>query len=116
MGAKLLRIWFEKIDGFIKIDDEIRYIVLFASDRYNAIYNRIKYLMSEKSGITDSINHNFARNKIDLYNSLIIEKILTFNNVIILTKSVVNKNKNNHYYNIFLEKGSCEDKSNTQYF
>ena len=33
-----------------------------------------------------------------------------------LIKSVVNKNKNNYYNNIFLENGSYEDKSNTQYF
>ena len=32
----------------------------------------------------------------------------TFYNVIILIKSVFNKNKNNYYCNIFLEKGSCE--------
>ena len=31
-------------------------------------------------------------------------------------KSVVNKNKNEDYYNIFLEKGSYKDKSNTEYF
>ena len=46
-------------------------------------------------------------------NSLPIEKILTFHNVVILIKSVVNENKN-HYYNIFLEKGSYKDKSNIQ--
>ena len=50
------------------------------------------------------------------YNSLPTEKILTFHNIIILIKSVVDKNKNNYYYNIFLEKGSYKDKSNTQYF
>ena len=92
------------------------YLVLFASERYNAIYNRIKYLISEKSGITDSINHNFARIRIDSFNYLPIEKIWTFQNIIILVKSVVNKNKNNYYCNMFLEKGSYEDKSNTQYF
>ena len=72
--------------------------------------------MLEKRGITDSINHNFARIRIDPYNSLPIEKILTFHNVIILIKSVISKNKNSYYYNIFLEKGSYENKSNTQYF
>ena len=54
-------------------------------------------IKSEKSGITDSINYNLARIKIDSYNSLPIEKILTFH-VIILIKSVVNKNKNGYYY------------------
>ena len=33
-----------------------------------------------------------------------------FHNVIILIKSVFNKNKNKYYYNIFLEKGSYKDK------
>ena len=70
----------------------------------------------KKIGVTFSINHNFARIRIDSYNSLPIEKILTFHNVIILIKSVVSKNKNSYYYNIFLEKGLFENKSNTQYF
>ena len=34
--------------------------------------------MSEKGGVNDSINHNFARIIIDSHNSLPIEKILTF--------------------------------------
>ena len=32
-----------------------------------------------------------------------------------LIKSLVNKDKNNYYYNIFLGKGSYKDKSNTEY-
>ena len=52
----------------------------------------------------------------DSYNSLPTEKILTFHNVTILIKSVANINKNNYYYNIFLEKGSYKDKSYTQFF
>ena len=53
--------------------------------------------------------------RIDSYNSLPREKILTFHNVIKLIKSVVNKDKNNYYCNIFLENGSNKE-SNTQYF
>ena len=41
---------------------------------------------------------------------------MTFQIVIILIKSVVNKNENNYYYNIFLEKGLYKDKSDTQHF
>ena len=33
---------------------------------------------------------------------------MTFHNVIILIKSVFNKDKNNYYFNIFLEKDSYE--------
>ena len=46
----------------------------------------------KKTGITDRINYNFAKIRIVSYNSLPIEKILTFHNVIILIKSVVNEN------------------------
>ena len=76
----------------------------------------INYLISEKSGFTYSINHNFARIRIDSYTFLPIEKMLTFHNIIIIIKPVVNKNKNNYFCDIFLEKGYHIDKSNTQYF
>ena len=104
MGTKPLRTRFNKIDGFIKIYVEIRYLILYDYKRYNAIYDRIKYLISEKSGIIDSNNNNFSRIRIDSYNSLT------------LIKSTVNKNKNEYYYNILLEKVPHKDKFNTQYF
>ena len=110
-----LRIRFDKIGAFIKIYDGMRYLVLL-SFLFDEICNRIKYLISEESGITDSINYNFANIRINLNNSLPIEEILTFHNVILLIKSVANENKNKYYYNIFSEKGSYKDKSNTQYF
>ena len=95
-----------------KIYDRIRYLVLFYYGWFDKTCDRIKYLRSEKSGTTDSINHNFGRIRIDSYNTLPIEKILTILDVIILIKSVANKNKKEYYYNIFLEKGSHKDKSN----
>ena len=64
----------------------------------------------------DSINHNFGKIRIDSSNSLPIEKILTFHNVIILIRSVINKYKNDYYFNIFSEKGSRKDKFNKEYF
>ena len=48
MGTKPLRIRFDDRDGFIKIYDGIRYSILFGSIPYDAIYNRIRYLISEK--------------------------------------------------------------------
>ena len=111
-----MRIRLNKIHGVIKIHDKIRHLVLFDYSYCDKICDKIKHLISEKSGITDRINHNFSRIRIDSYHSLPIEKILTFHNVIILLKSVVNKCKNNYYYNIFLEKGSYKDKSNIEYF
>ena len=60
---------------------------------FDKIRDKINYFISEKSGITD-INHNFRKIRIYSYSYLPIEKILTFCNVIILIKSVVNKNEN----------------------
>ena len=49
MGAKPLHIIFAGIDGFIKPYDGIRYLVLFGSELFDAIYNRTTYLISKKS-------------------------------------------------------------------
>ena len=93
MGAKPLLIRFNKTDGFIKLCNGIRKLEIFGYWLYDEIYNRIRYLISEKSGIAESINHIFAKTKVDTYNYLPIENILTFHNVIL---SVVNKNKNEY--------------------
>ena len=76
---------------------------------YNILYK--KFLDAEplrkkkkKSGITDSINHNPGRISIDSYNSLPIEKKLTLYIVIILIKSAFNRDKDNCYCKVFLEK------------
>ena len=78
MGSIPLRIRFDWINGFIKIYDGIRYLVLFSNSWYDKICDRIKYLISKKSGIVDSINHNFARIWIDSYNSFPTEKCWLF--------------------------------------
>ena len=39
--------------------------------------------------------------KVNLYNSLPLEKTMTFHNIITLIKSAFNKDKNNYWYNIF---------------
>ena len=55
-----MRIRFDKIGGFIRADgDEFRHLLLFDYGLFDKIYDKIKYLISEKSGITDSINHSF---------------------------------------------------------
>ena len=66
--------------------------------QYDDICDKIRYLISEKSGITD-INHSFGRIRIDSYKYLPFEKTLTFH-VIILIELINNKNEN-YYYNIF---------------
>ena len=49
-GAKPLHIRYDKTDGFIKFHNKIRYLVLF-DGWCDKICERIKYLISEKSGI-----------------------------------------------------------------
>ena len=39
MVAKILRLRFDKIDGFIKSYDETRYLALFGPKRYDEIYD-----------------------------------------------------------------------------
>ena len=79
-----MHITFNKIDGFIiSLDGKIKHLVLSDYGLLDKIFDKIKYLISKKTGITNSINYNFGRIKIDSYNSLPIEKILTFHNVII---------------------------------
>ena len=108
MGAKPLHIRFEKIDGFIKIYDGTKYLILSGPERYDKIYDQIKYIISEKSGITYSISHNFAKMKVDSNYAFLLEKTMTFHDVTMLIKSVFNTDKNNYYYNLFLEKASDE--------
>ena len=114
-SAKPFHIRLDKLDRFIKVHDKIRYLVLFDYNNCDEGCDKIKYLISEKKGITDSVDHNFARIRIDSYDSLPFKKVLSFHNVIILIKSVVNKNIN-YYYNILLEKGLYKGKYNTEYF
>ena len=63
-------------------------------------------LKVKESGITYVISHNYVEIKIDSYDSLPLQKTLTLHNVIILIQSVFNKDRNNYYYNIFLDKCS----------
>ena len=107
IGSKSLRIRFDKIDGLTRTYDETGYLTLFRSEKCDAIYDRIRYLISIKNGITYIFSHNFAKIEVDSYDSLPIEKILTLHNVIVLIKSVLN-NDENHYYKIYLEKCSCQ--------
>ena len=91
--SKSLRIRLDRIDGFIRVYDGTTYLVLFGSEKNDFIYNRIRYLIKVKSSITFVISHNYAKMKVDLYNSLPLEKTMTFHNVIIIINSVQNKDK-----------------------
>ena len=57
---------FDKIDRFIRIYDGIIYLILFGSEKYDFIYNRIRYLVGVKS--------NYTNIKLDLHKFLYLEK------------------------------------------
>ena len=57
---------------------------------------------------TKVFSHDYAKIKIDSYDSLCLEKTLNLHNVKTLIKSVFNKDENHCYYDIFLEKCSYQ--------
>ena len=108
IGPKPLLIRFDKIDGFIGIYDGTRYLILLGFGTYDAIYNRIRYLIGGRSGITLVFCHYYPKIKVDLYDSFPIVKTLTLHNVIIHIKLVVSKDQNHYFYNTFLEECSYQ--------
>ena len=81
--GKPSRIRLDKIDGFIRIYDGTGYLKLFDSEKFEAIYNKIRYLLYLKSDITYVFSHYYEKIKVG---SIPIEKPLAFHNVIILIK------------------------------
>ena len=60
---------FDKIDGFIRIYDGTRYLTLFGSEKFDVIYDKVRYLISLKSGSAYIFSHYFAKIKVDSYDS-----------------------------------------------
>ena len=69
-----MRFRFDEIDEFFIIYDATRYLTLFGYEKYDAIYNKTKYFLSLKIGITDVFSHYFAKIKISSADSLPIER------------------------------------------
>ena len=61
IDSKPLSIGFNKIDRFIRIYDWTRYLILSGSEKYDAIYNKIRYLIGLKSDITYIFSPYFAK-------------------------------------------------------
>ena len=91
---KPLHIMFDKVDWLIRVYDGAKYLVLFGPENYDAIYDKISYLISLKSDITYIFSHNYVKIKIDWDDDLALEETLSFHNVIILIKLVFNKDEN----------------------
>ena len=43
---------------------------IIGDEKYDFIYNRIRYLIGVKSVITYIVSHNYKKIQVDLYNSL----------------------------------------------
>ena len=85
--------WSEKCSLY----NGIWYWVLFGPENHDATCNRIRYLISQKSGVTyvTSVNLTWF---------FACKKTLTLDNVVILIKWGFDKNQLNYYYNIFFAK------------
>ena len=59
-----------------------------------------------KSNIWDFYSHNYTKIKINLDDDLPFEKRLNVQNVVIIIKSVFNKNYNHYYYETFTQECS----------
>ena len=63
IGAKLLRLRFDKVDGFIRVYGRIKYLVLFGLEKHSTIYDRFKSHIELKS-------LQFWKNEIDSDNAM----------------------------------------------
>ena len=79
IDAKPLRIRFIKIFGFVIVYDVTRYLILLRGERYDFMYNMIRYLIGVKSSITYVVSHNYAKIQVDSFDSLPLEKTLPYN-------------------------------------
>ena len=64
IGAKPFRIIFNKVNRFIRVSDEAKYLIFIGLEKYNAIYDRIRSFLSLKS-FTYLFSYNYAKIKID---------------------------------------------------
>ena len=86
-----MHITFNKIDGFIiSLDGKIKHLVLFDYGLFDKICDKIEYLISKK--VVLQIVLIIILERLELIYIILyqLKKILTFHNVIILIKSVVN--------------------------
>ena len=73
IGAKPLRIRLDKVNEFIEIYDRV---YIFVPEKYDAIYSKIRHLISEK--ITYVVSHNYAKIKVDSRDCLPLRKSIDF--------------------------------------
>ena len=64
ISAKPWRNRFNKVNGFVRVYDGTKYLMLFSLEKYNDIYNSIRYLSELKTGITFVFLTIFEKSKL----------------------------------------------------
>ena len=106
--CSILCIMFDKINEISSDYDGTKYLVLFGLEKNDAIYGRIRYLIGLKCGVTYVFSYNFEKIKIESDDRLPLEETLTLHSVIILIRSVFNKDQYHYYCNIFVQRYSYQ--------
>ena len=108
--AKSLRIIFEKVDGYVRKYDTTKFLGLFHSnEKYETIFEKIRYLVLLKKNVSDVYPHKYLKIKIDSDDGVLLEKTWNIYNVVIIpVKSVFNKNRSHYYYQAVLGKCACK--------
>ena len=66
---------FNKIDGSVRVYDGTRYLLSFGSEKYDFIYDRIRYIIGVKGGITYVVSHSYSKINVDSYGSALRKTI-----------------------------------------
>ena len=104
-STKPLHIIFDKVH--VRKYDGTEYLALFHSDeKYEKLFNKIRYLTMVKTNIPNVYSHIHIKIKINSGDDLPFKKSLTMENVVTLIKFVFNKNHNHYHYEMILEKCS----------
>ena len=95
---------FNKIDGFIIAYDLTKYLILPRPEKYDTVFNKIRYPIALKSSgpYVDSFNYAKIQNWFRWWFDS--SQTLPMHNVVMIIKLAFNKNHNEYYCKIFLEK------------
>ena len=82
---------FDRVNGFIRGYNGTKYLGLFGPGKYDAIFDRIRYLIGFKGGSIYVFSHNYAKTKIDSDDDFPLQNTLALQNIVIHIKSFSNK-------------------------
>ena len=96
-----MHISFDVVDGCIEKHDRDQYLSLFhPSKKYERMLDRISYLMSQKSNISDVYCHIYMKSGINSVDNLPLEKTLNMQNAIIFIGSSFSNNYNHYRHDV----------------